>query len=133
MIVVSLPQKEPEIFVASDRYTWSPLEDSRLFGPSPWKVLATTYEQKRFLSNPAPGENLLSGNLVMETGCTLQDSRRREPDYYGPIAQLHLEVVRHFNEYDRIGKTKSRIETSRFRHRSLAEENQSNRSGSLLD
>ena len=26
-------------------YTRSPLEDSRLFGPSPWKVLATTYEQ----------------------------------------------------------------------------------------
>ena len=24
-----------------------------------------------FLSNPAPGENLLSGNLVMETGCIL--------------------------------------------------------------
>ena len=27
-------------------YTRSPLEDSRLFGPSPWKILATTYEQK---------------------------------------------------------------------------------------
>ena len=25
-------------------YTRSPLEDSRLFGPSPWKVLATAYE-----------------------------------------------------------------------------------------
>ena len=25
-------------------YTWSLLEDSRLFGPSPWKILATTYE-----------------------------------------------------------------------------------------
>ena len=24
-----------------------------------------------YLSNPAPGESLLSGNLVMETGCTL--------------------------------------------------------------
>ena len=52
-------------------YTRSPLEDSRLFGPSPWTILATTCEQKRFLSNPAPGENLLSGNLVMETGCTM--------------------------------------------------------------
>ena len=53
-------------------YTRSPLEDSRLFGPSPWKILATTYDKKwkkRFLSNPAPGENILSGNLVMETGC----------------------------------------------------------------
>ena len=26
-------------------YTRSPLEDSRLFGPSPWKILATAYEQ----------------------------------------------------------------------------------------
>ena len=26
-------------------------------------------KKKRFLSNPAPGENILSGNLVMETGC----------------------------------------------------------------
>ena len=29
-------------------YTQSPLEDSRLFGPSPWKILATTYEKKDF-------------------------------------------------------------------------------------
>ena len=33
------------------------------------KVLATTYEQNNFMSNPAPGENIISGNLVMETGC----------------------------------------------------------------
>ena len=26
-------------------YTRSPLEDSRLFGPSPWKILATTYKE----------------------------------------------------------------------------------------
>ena len=57
------------------QYTRSPLEDSRLFGPSPWKILATTYE-KRFLSNPAPGENILSGNLVMETGCSLAGDPR---------------------------------------------------------
>ena len=25
-------------------YTQSPLQDSRLFGPSPWKILAATYE-----------------------------------------------------------------------------------------
>ena len=29
-------------------YTRSPLEDSRLFGPSPWKILATAYEQKDY-------------------------------------------------------------------------------------
>ena len=39
--------------------------------PAPGRSCATTYEQMTFLSNPAPGENLLSGNLViMETGCT---------------------------------------------------------------
>ena len=27
------------------KYIRSPLQDSRLFGPSPWKVLAATYEQ----------------------------------------------------------------------------------------
>ena len=50
-------------------YTRSQLEDSRLFGPGPWKVLAATNEQK-YPSNPAPGENIVSGNLVLETGCT---------------------------------------------------------------
>ena len=34
-------------------YTRSPLEDSRLFGPSPWKVLATTYE-KTISEQPSP-------------------------------------------------------------------------------
>ena len=50
-------------------HTRSPLQDSRLFGPRPWKILAATNE-KTYLSNPDPGENLVSGNLVMETGCT---------------------------------------------------------------
>ena len=56
----------------------SPLEDSRLFGPSPWKIFATTYEQKRLLSNPAPGENILSGNLAMETGCRAPENQFRK-------------------------------------------------------
>ena len=51
-------------------YTRSPLQDSRLFGPRPWKILAVTYEKQRFMSNPDPGENLVMENLVMETGCT---------------------------------------------------------------
>ena len=34
-------------------YTRSPLEDSRLFGPSPWKILAATYEQK-ITEQPSP-------------------------------------------------------------------------------
>ena len=34
-------------------YTRSPLEDSRLFGPSPWKILATTYE-KTISEQPSP-------------------------------------------------------------------------------
>ena len=52
-------------------YTRSPLEDSRLFGPRPWKILRHYIWTNGFLSNPAPGENLLSGNIVMETGCTV--------------------------------------------------------------
>ena len=52
-------------------YTRSLLEGSRLFGPSPWKILRHYLWTNGFLSNPAPGENLLSGNLVMETGCSV--------------------------------------------------------------
>ena len=52
-------------------YTRSPLEDSHLFGPSPWRKILAATNEKKYLSNPAPGENLLSGNLVMETGCIL--------------------------------------------------------------
>ena len=50
-------------------YTRSPLEDSLLFGPSPWKILAATNEQD-MSEQPSPWRNLLSGNLVMETGCS---------------------------------------------------------------
>ena len=35
------------------RYTRSPLEDSRLFGPSPWKILAAAYE-KDTSEQPSP-------------------------------------------------------------------------------
>ena len=63
-------------WVRGGAYTLSPLKDSHLFGPSPWKVLATTYERKRFLSNPAPGENIISGNIVIETGCTCRSNFR---------------------------------------------------------
>ena len=35
------------------QYTRSPLEDSRLFGPSPWKILAATYE-KDTSEQPSP-------------------------------------------------------------------------------
>ena len=34
-------------------YTRSPLEDSRLFGPSPWKILGTTYD-KKITEQPGP-------------------------------------------------------------------------------
>ena len=67
-------------------YTRSPSQEFRLFGPRPWKILATTYENNRFLSNPDPGDNLVSGNLVMETGCTrppapeLASIRRAHPN-----------------------------------------------------
>ena len=41
------------------------------FRTQPLENLSRYQWKQRFLSNPAPGENLLSGNLVMETtGCT---------------------------------------------------------------
>ena len=52
-------------------YPQSPLQDSRLLGPRPWKILAATYETNGFLSNPDTGENLVMENLVMETGCIM--------------------------------------------------------------
>ena len=39
------------------------------FRTQPLENLSHYLRKKTFLSNPAPGENLLSGNLVMETGC----------------------------------------------------------------
>ena len=57
------------IYIHIHMYTRSPLEDSRHFGPSPWKILRHYLWTNGFLSNPAPGENIISGNLVMETGC----------------------------------------------------------------
>ena len=57
------------ILLSEAFYTQSPLEDSRLFGPSPWKILRHYLWTNGFLSNPAPGESLLSGNLVTETRC----------------------------------------------------------------
>ena len=62
---------EPMVWqTTASRYTRSPLEDSRLFGPSPWKFLRHYLWTNGFLSNPALGENIVSGNLVMETGRT---------------------------------------------------------------
>ena len=40
------------------------------FRTQPLESLSVDSVKNGFLSNPAPGENLESGNLVMETGCT---------------------------------------------------------------
>ena len=40
------------------------------FRTQPLENLSVDSLNNGFLSNPAPGDNLLSGNLVMETGCT---------------------------------------------------------------
>ena len=45
--------KRPRITVPQKGYTRSPLEDSRLFGPSPWKILAATNE-KNISEQPSP-------------------------------------------------------------------------------
>ena len=39
------------------------------FRTQPLENLSVDSVKHGFLSNPAPGENLLSGNLVLETGC----------------------------------------------------------------
>ena len=39
------------------------------FRTQPLENLSIDSVTDGFLSNPAPGENLVSGNLVMETGC----------------------------------------------------------------
>ena len=39
------------------------------FRTQPLEHLRPLPMKQTYLSNPAPGENLLSGNLVMETGC----------------------------------------------------------------
>ena len=70
-------------------YTRSPSQDFRLFGPRPWKILATIYDKSRFMSNPDPGENLVSGNLVMETGC-MQSYSIYHISSYSPILYSHI-------------------------------------------
>ena len=59
------PQANAALFLVNERlilgsatngarlYTRSPLEDSRLFGPSPWKILAATNE-KDISEQPSP-------------------------------------------------------------------------------
>ena len=39
------------------------------FRTQPLEILSVDSVTNEFLSNPAPGENLLSGNLVLETRC----------------------------------------------------------------
>ena len=55
-------------------YTQFAIQDSRLFGPNPWKIVAppSNYlSKKRFLGNPILGTNLGSRILAMRTGCIL--------------------------------------------------------------
>ena len=44
-------------------YTWFPLEDSRLFGPSPWKILAATIEQDIWATQPLA--NILQAGILL--------------------------------------------------------------------
>ena len=44
------------------------------FRTQPLEHLSVDSVKNAFLSNPAPGENLESGNLVMETGCRVYHS-----------------------------------------------------------
>ena len=86
-------------------YTRSPSQDSRLFGPRPWKVLAATYETNRFLSNPDPGENLVMENLVMEIGAVLGLFLQAQEGhtYFTELAE-RVEYVRDNNLYTTTNK-----------------------------
>ena len=50
-----------------NKYAQSPLQDSGLFGPSPWTILILHLNLDRF-GHPAPEENLMRENLMMEMG-----------------------------------------------------------------
>ena len=43
-----LLQHVADSYFSAEVYTRSPLQDSRLFGPRPWKILAATYEQEDY-------------------------------------------------------------------------------------
>ena len=45
-------------------YTRSPLEDSRFFGPSPWNILAATYEHNDFWATQPLAKILRAGILL---------------------------------------------------------------------
>ena len=51
--VLFVKQRKQTNHTKHARYTRSPLEDSRLFGPSPWKILAATNE-KNISEQPSP-------------------------------------------------------------------------------
>ena len=49
-------------------YPRSPLQDSRLFGPSPWKILAATYEQMGSWATQPLAKILRAGILLWRPG-----------------------------------------------------------------
>ena len=57
-----------------NKYAQSPLQDSGLFGPSPWTILILHLNLDRF-GHPAPETNLMRENLMMEIGGTQPRSR----------------------------------------------------------
>ena len=56
----------------SHHYTRSPSQDFRLFGPRPWKILATTYEKKDSWATQTLAKILWAGILLWRPGvdCT---------------------------------------------------------------
>ena len=54
--------------VLTPRYPRSPLQDSRLFGPSPWKVLAATYEQMGSWATQPLAKIFWAGILLWKPG-----------------------------------------------------------------
>ena len=69
------PAAPPVLSHRDAPYTQFAIQDSRHFGPNPWKILTLPSNCLRikyiFLGNPALGENLVTWMLAMRTGCTL--------------------------------------------------------------
>ena len=62
------PASSARISPPTPYYTQSPLQDSHLFGPRPWKILATTYEQMGSWATQTLAKILWGGILLWRPG-----------------------------------------------------------------
>ena len=68
--------------------------------------------KKTYLSNPAPGENLESGNLVMETGCIVLHPIRRLGARAAVCAQAMMLLAK-IAKHNKASKQTKQLHTSK--------------------